>query len=117
LENRCNPLLTLHLQPIPAHEAISLLGRSPRLALNLFTRVLRCWNWKYALLSATVRSLVYLVAMAHGRVNGGPANGSNACRAATKSSGERPLKTATYQRENCLGAPQSSARSRPQQHY
>jgi len=35
-----------------------------------FARVLACWNWKCALLSASVRSLVYLVAMAHARQHG-----------------------------------------------
>ena len=34
-------------------------GRSPFLA-----QVLSCWNWKCALMSATVRSLIYLSAMA-----------------------------------------------------
>jgi len=29
--------------------------------------MLHCWNWKCALMSATVRSLVYMAAMAHGR--------------------------------------------------
>ncbi|MDR3741664.1 MAG: hypothetical protein P4L40_21810 [Terracidiphilus sp.] len=32
-----------------------------------------CWNWKCALLSATVRSLVYLAALAHDRRHSGPA--------------------------------------------
>jgi hypothetical protein len=29
-----------------------------------------CWNWKCALLSATARSIVYAVAMAHSRLHG-----------------------------------------------
>lgn len=34
---------------------------------NLFTRVLTCWNWKCAFMSAVVRSLAYSVAMIHHR--------------------------------------------------
>ena len=34
-------------------------------------RALACWNWKCALLSATVRSAVYVVAMAHSNLHGG----------------------------------------------
>lgn len=37
----------------------------PILPLLLRLRTLSCWNWKCALLSATVRSLIYLVAMLH----------------------------------------------------
>lgn len=36
-------------------------------------QALSCWNWKCALLSATVRSLVYLAALAHDRLHSGPA--------------------------------------------
>jgi hypothetical protein len=32
---------------------------------NLRRRVIRCWNWKCALLSAGIRSMVYIVALAH----------------------------------------------------
>lgn len=32
---------------------------------RIVAQALACWNWKCALLSASVRSLVYLVAMAH----------------------------------------------------
>jgi len=38
-----------------------------------YRRALVCWNWKCALLSATVRSLVYLVAMTRTGMRGGPA--------------------------------------------
>jgi hypothetical protein len=34
-------------------------------------RVLACWNWKCALLSATARSVVYLAAMSHSNLRGG----------------------------------------------
>lgn len=34
---------------------------------------LACWNWKCALMSAAVRSLVYLAALAHDRLHTGPA--------------------------------------------
>ena len=37
---------------------------------SLGTQVLACWNWKCALLSATARSLVYLVAMARTGIRG-----------------------------------------------
>jgi hypothetical protein len=40
-------------------------SRSQRLALNLISPILGYWNWKCALLSATARSIVYLVAMTH----------------------------------------------------
>jgi len=36
-----------------------------------YRRALVCWNWKCALLSATVRSLVYLVAMTRTGMRGG----------------------------------------------
>lgn len=36
----------------------------------LVTQVLACWNWKCAFMSASVRSLVYLAAMARGGVHG-----------------------------------------------
>jgi hypothetical protein len=35
------------------------------------SRALACWNWKCALFSATVRSAVYLAAMAHSNLHGG----------------------------------------------
>jgi len=41
-------------------------GCSPSLA-----RALACWNWKCALLSATARSLVYLVSLARTGASGG----------------------------------------------
>lgn len=37
---------------------------------SLAARVLTCWNWKCALLSATARSLVYLIAVARTRAHG-----------------------------------------------
>ena len=36
-------------------------------------QALSCWNWKCALLSATVRSLVYVAALAHDRLHSGAA--------------------------------------------
>jgi hypothetical protein len=38
-------------------------NRSPLMAQNFFTHALTCWNWKCALLSATARSIIYLLAM------------------------------------------------------
>jgi hypothetical protein len=35
------------------------------------SRALACWNWKCALMSASARSVVYLVAMAHASLRGG----------------------------------------------
>ena len=35
------------------------------------TQAAACWNWKCALLSATVRSSVYLAALAHARLHSG----------------------------------------------
>jgi hypothetical protein len=37
----------------------------------LITQAAACWNWKCALLSAMVRSCVYLAALAHARHHGG----------------------------------------------
>ena len=37
---------------------------------SLPARAFACWNWKCALLSAAVRSMVYLVAMAHAKQHG-----------------------------------------------
>jgi len=39
---------------------------------RFLARALACWNWKCALLSATARSIVYLVALARTRASGGP---------------------------------------------
>jgi len=36
----------------------------------LMTQVMSCWNWKCALLSATARSLIYLVAMTRAHLHG-----------------------------------------------
>jgi hypothetical protein len=36
-------------------------------------QALACWNWKCALLSATVRSSVYVAALAHDRLHSAPA--------------------------------------------
>lgn len=38
----------------------------PILRFPLLVRAFSCWNWKCALMSAGVRSLVYLLAMLHG---------------------------------------------------
>lgn len=38
---------------------------------TLITQAAACWNWKCALLSATVRSSVYLAALAHARLHSG----------------------------------------------
>jgi hypothetical protein len=38
---------------------------------TFFAQALTCWNWKCALLSATARSIVYLVAMARTGLRGG----------------------------------------------
>lgn len=40
---------------------------------RLSMQALACWNWKCALMSAVVRSLVYLSAMAHSRLQSGVA--------------------------------------------
>jgi len=37
---------------------------------SLFAQAGACWNWKCALLSATIRSCVYLAALAHNRMPG-----------------------------------------------
>ncbi len=37
---------------------------------RLVAQAFACWNWKCALMSATVRSLVYLGAMVHSRTHG-----------------------------------------------
>jgi len=47
------------------------LGHSPRPTLVFLSRMMDCWNWKCALLSATARSLVYLAAMARSGLRGG----------------------------------------------
>jgi len=44
---------------------MNLAARCPLIVRNLFTVALSFWNWKCALLSATARSIVYLVALAH----------------------------------------------------
>jgi hypothetical protein len=38
---------------------------SPIIAQGILSRVISYWNWKCALMSATVRSIVYLAALAH----------------------------------------------------
>jgi len=38
---------------------------------SFLARAFACWNWKCALLSATARSIVYLVALARTRASGG----------------------------------------------
>ena len=40
---------------------------------TFLVQAMTCWNWKCALLSATVRSLVYLAVLAHDRLHSGPA--------------------------------------------
>jgi hypothetical protein len=40
-------------------------AHSPVIARILFARILSFWNWKCALLSASARSIVYLVALSH----------------------------------------------------
>lgn len=40
---------------------------------GFLAQALSCWNWKCALMSATVRSLVYLAALVHDRLHSGPA--------------------------------------------
>ncbi len=44
---------------------------NPRGFSSFLARALACWNWKCALLSATARSIVYLVALARTRACGG----------------------------------------------
>jgi hypothetical protein len=46
-------------------------ARSPLIARDLFAHALSCWNWKCALLSATARSIVYLVALSRTNRHGG----------------------------------------------
>ena len=45
-------------------------ARSPLTARDLFAHALSCWNWKCALLSATARSIVYLVALSRTNCHG-----------------------------------------------
>ena len=40
---------------------------------SILLQAMSCWNWKCALLSATIRSLVYNAALAHDRLHSGPA--------------------------------------------
>ena len=44
---------------------------SPFDCAKIFARALACWNWKCALLSATARSIVYLVALSRTGLHGG----------------------------------------------
>jgi NADH:ubiquinone oxidoreductase subunit 4 (subunit M) len=53
------------------HKTMNTVALSSVTAQNLFTRILSCWNWKCALLSATARSIVYLVALSHTGRRGG----------------------------------------------
>jgi hypothetical protein len=41
------------------------------MASDILARAYSCWNWKCALLSATARSIVYLIALAHTHHSGG----------------------------------------------
>ena len=52
------------------HYGLMRLQRRPLLAQTPLARLLSCWNWKCAVLSATARSLVYLVAMARTGLHG-----------------------------------------------
>jgi hypothetical protein len=60
----CNRILMLHSRCILHHK-----GMSPQHS-SLLAQAFSWWNWKCALLSATVRSLVYLAAMAHSGPHG-----------------------------------------------
>jgi len=69
-QSRCNALVTLYSHPLRHHGDMKPVGSSPFFAHAAVQRVLSCWNWKCALLSATARSVVYMAAMARSGLRG-----------------------------------------------